>query len=336
MKSLQEREWFFSQEKEPFECTNYDPRYNVYRLKTTRQLICDIEIDAAIGCDPIIIGAVADLHLNVCNNEDRRDEELAYTEQCRMWQANAKAIVPAVKALDAADFCDAAVILGDIMDYLSRGAMELVKLHINKKHPDFMMALGGHDITKQMQTGRPDKLPVEEREEMVKPVWNHDINYYSRTVKDKVLCVVLNNSRSKYLECQIEKLRADIEAARKEGKIIIIFQHEPISTNDPENARVPANIANGGAATEANFCGAGVIGPDAQFDEATEAVYNLIVGNADVIKAVVAGHWHSQFSSEIKASYVKDGTVVDARIPEYAISGNPYHEAGLLARLIIK
>ena len=336
MKSLKEREWFFSQGTEPFACTNEDCRYNVYRLKTTRQVICDVDIDAGFGGEPIIIGAVADLHLNVCNNEDRLDEELAYTEQCRKWQANARSVVPAVAALEAADFCDAAVIVGDILDYLSLGAMELVKRHINKKHPDFMMALGGHDITKQMQTGIPDKTPLSEREDMVRQVWNHDMDYYSRTVCDKVVCVVLNNGKSKYLECQIDKLKADIETARAEGKIIIIFQHEPISTNDPESAIVPANIANGGAATVANFCGSTVIGLGENFDEVTHTVYRLITENADVIKAVVAGHWHSQFSSEIKASYIKDGEVIEARIPEFAISGNPYHEAGCLARFIIK
>ena len=336
MRSLNEREWFFSQEKEPFECTNHFDCYDIYRLKTTRQVICDINLDLGLGCEPIIIGAIADLHFNLCNTEDRADEELSYTEVCRLWQANGKSVVPAVKALDAADFCDAAVILGDILDYLSNGALNLVRTHINKKHPDFMMALGGHDTTKQMQTGRPDLLPYEDRLEMVKSVWNNDVHYYSRTVKDRVVCVVLDNSTSKYLPSQVDKLRADIEAARADGKVIIIFQHEPIVDGHYTHVQTPANIANSGALKDVDFCHCNIVGGENNRDEATAAVYELITENADVVRAVVTGHWHSQFFSEIKASYKKDGEVIEASIPEFVISGNPYHEAGYLARLIIK
>lgn len=336
MKTLNEREWFFSQERETFNCTNPDSNYDVYRLKSTRQVICDVNIDAGLGCEPIIIGAVADLHFNLCNSADRADEELSYTEQCRLWQANGKSVVPAAKALEAADFLDAAVICGDILDYLSSGAMDLVRMHITKKYPEIMMALGGHDLTKQMQTKRPDLLSLDERSDIVSRVWPHDLHYYSRTVKDRVVCVVLDNSMSTYLECQIDKLRADIEAARAEGKIIIVFQHEPIVTRDPENSFVLANIANSGAIAEVDFCNPGIVGGANRTNEATEAVYSLITENADVVRAVVAGHWHSQFSSKIKASYKKDGDVVPTYIPEYVISGNPYHEAGFLARFIIR
>ncbi len=337
MKSLQEREWFFSQPKEEFKCTNPDPHYDVYRLKTTRQLICDVSVDAGLGCEPITIGAVADLHFNFCNMEDRADEELAYTEQCRHWLEHQKSVVAATKALEAADFCDACVVVGDTLDYLSRGAIHLTKTHLIKKYPDIMIALGGHDYTKQMQTGKPDMLPLEARLDMLREFWPHDIHYYSRTVKDKVLAVVMDNSQSKYLPGQLEQLRADIEGARAEGKVVIIFQHEPLTTKKTEYKVLPANIANGGAYSEINFERDYKVVGDERFSDAyTLEVYDLIVRNADVVKALVCGHWHSQFYSEVTASYTDNGKTVNTVIPQYIISGNPYHEAGCVTRITIK
>ena len=337
MKTLKEREWFFSQEKEEFAATNPNPVYDIYRLKTTRQVICDVRIDSGLSLEnEIIIGAVADLHFNFCNMNDRKDEELAYTEQCREWLKEQKSVPAAIKALEAADFCDAAVVLGDTLDYMSEGAAELTKKHIIKKYPEIMMALGGHDILKQMQTKLPEKLPLEEREAYVDAFWPHDVHYYSRVINDKVVVVVLDNSKSCYLECQIEKLRFDIDEARKNGRIIIVAQHEPLAANTMETGAVPAVIINGGALKEVNFQTPDIVGASQNNSGATGEVAKLITGNADVIKAVIAGHWHSQFYGEINASYEKDGKKVETVIPEFVISGNPYHEAGFLARIIVK
>ena len=170
MKSIKEREWFFSQDREELVSTppgliyNPDPHYDMYRLKTTRQLIGDINLDFGLGLErPFMIGAVADMHFNVCNQKDRLDEELAYTEQCRIWPENLKWAIPAAKALEACDFCDATVVLGDTLDFLSSGALNYTKENLFDKYPDAMVALGGHDHTKQMQTGKTDILPLEER-----------------------------------------------------------------------------------------------------------------------------------------------------------------------------
>ncbi|MBR2650722.1 MAG: metallophosphoesterase [Clostridia bacterium] len=337
MKSLKEREWFFSQEKEEFPCTNPDTHYDVYRLKSTRQVICDIEVISGLPGEPVTIGVTADLHFNFCNMEDRADEELAYTEQCRHWLENQKSVVAAVKALEAADYCDAAVVVGDTLDYLSRGAISLTKTHLIKKYPDIMMALGGHDYTKQMQTKRPDLLPLSERLDMLRAFWPHDIHYYSRDIKERVIAVILDNSQSKYLPGQAELLTADIERARREGKVIVIFQHEPITPRNPEYAKISANIVNGGAISTVDFgAAADVVGDIRTSNADTLAVYELITSNADVVKAIVCGHWHSQFYTDVTASY-KDGEKnVQTVIPQYIISGNPYHEAGFVARITVK
>ena len=343
MKSIKEREWFFSQEKEEFVSSgkmiyNPDPHYDMYRLKTTRQVIADIKLDLGLGFDtPYIIGAVADMHFNVCNQEDREDEELVYTEKCRKWPENLKWVIPSAKSLEACDFCDATVVLGDTLDYLSGGSLNYTKANLFKKYPDAMVALGGHDYTKQMQTKRPDMLPLEERLDILKKVWPHDIHYYSRVLADKIIAVVIDNSQSKYLFEEVEKLEADIARAKAEGKIILIFQHEPIISNNPNETCVRAVIENSGALPSVNIGGdQTIVGGTLKCEDATKVIYDMITKNADVVKGVFAGHWHSQFYSEILASYEKDDETVQTVIPQYVISGTPYHESGMIARIVIK
>ena len=79
-----------------------------------------------------------------------------------------------------------------------------------------------------------------------------------------------------------------------------------------------------------------IIGGAERCDATTMKIYDLITENADVVKAIFTGHWHSQFYSEVCASYEKNGEKVPAFIPQYVISGNPYHEAGMMARIILK
>ena len=338
MKSIKEREWFFSQEKIPFKCTNPDPHYDVYKLKTTGQIISDVVIDSGLGLkEPFVIGLCADLHFNLCNNADREDEELSYTEKCRYWPEKLKWFAPTVKALEACDFCDATIILGDVLDYMTSGAADIVKAEILKKYPDVMMVLGGHDYTKQMQTKLKDKLPLEERLEFLKSFWPNDIHYDARPLGEKIVAILIDNSQSKYLPCQVEKLEADIKRAREEGKILLIFQHEPIITNNPEQTCVKAVIANSGAIDSvAMGTNQTIVGGRERTDEATDKVYNLITKNADVVKGIFAGHWHSQFFAETEASFERDGEIIKTTIPQYVISGNPYYPSGIVNRVTVK
>ena len=131
-----------------------------------------------------------------------------------------------------------------------------------------------------------------------------------------------------------ESLRS--KKAKKEGKIIFIFQHEPIISNNPKEVGVNAVIENGGAIKVVDIgTNQTIVGGKLKTDENTDKVYGLITKNADIVKAVFAGHWHSQFYSEIVASYEKDGSIIETYIPQYVISGNPYHKDGFAARVIV-
>ena len=186
-----------------------------------------------------------------------------------------------------------------------------------------------------MQTKLPNKLSLEERVALVEAAWPHDMHYVSRDVGDKAIAVAIDNGQQRYLECQVERLEADIKRAREEGRVLIIFQHEPINSGNPDDVTVPAVIFAGGAYKEINFKDGSPIGDFETCDAATRKIYRLICDNADVVKAVVAGHWHSQFYGEIIASYERDGERVPAVIPQYVIYGNPYFRDGYTARIII-
>ena len=125
--------------------------------------------------------------------------------------------------------------------------------------------------------------------------------------------------------------------AREEGKIVLIFQHEPIISKNPKETEVRAVIENKGShKTKKIGIDPIIIGGADRCDETTAKVYDLITKNADVVKVIFTGHWHSQFYSEVVASYEKNGEEISTYIPQYTISGNPYHEAGMFAKIILK
>ena len=121
------------------------------------------------------------------------------------------------------------------MDYLSYGALELVQEYIWNRDSSVLIALGGHDQLKQMQTGIKDKTPLEERRELLRRHWKP------------------------------------------------IFQHEPISTGNPEDAQKECLREYDGK--YGNFYDK-CIGKDERDDEVTKNMYHMIIENADIIKGI--------------------------------------------------
>lgn len=227
-----------------------------------------------------------------------------------------------------------ALIKGDTLDYLSCGAMELMQKYIFDADPQVLCCLGGHELTKQMETGRPDQLPLEERLAILQKFWRHDIHYAAKLIKNKVLAVAIDNSQSHYLDCQIGRLKKDIETAKEKGYIILLFQHEPISTQNPEDQTCRAIWAQ--YKTEYNFYDGAIVGGDFA-NAADRKVYQLITENADVVKGIFCGHLHSVFYNEIQASYTDAQGSHKAVIPQYTLTSNAYEDyAGLLMRIIIQ
>ena len=183
-----------------------------------------------------------------------------------------------------------------------------------------------------MQTGKPDRTPLSERLAYLRKNWRHDIHYHSEVIGDKVLAVVLDNSQSKYLPGQAEKLRADIERARAEKLVLLIFEHEPISTGKPEDAEIKA-IKRYDPESVNLWSGASVGSVSRSADAATREVYDLITHNSDVIGGIFCGHEHSAFYSEVRA-FTPGGERRD--IPQVILEGSPYDDqAGHILRITI-
>ena len=204
------REWFYAQPRLSVpKCAEHD-KVKMYRLGYTGQYIVEIEIDSALGGETVEINQITDIHFNYVAISDETDREVMKTREFRKWNGEGESVKSAIKAMDVAQYSDQTVITGDTLDYISRGNARLTKKHIIARDPDVMMTLGGHELTRHVQTGLTDETTLEERYGFIKEFWPHDMFYYSKTVKDKVIAVALDNSLGCFWESQYEPLKADI------------------------------------------------------------------------------------------------------------------------------
>ncbi len=308
-----------------------DPKGCIYIDNETGVRFREHIIDTGSGKEPVRICQITDIHFNKLTDEDRKNPELAYTEQCRVWLKDGGSIPSCDKAIMFSRYADATVITGDVLDFLSQGAIELMHKHIWDVDSNIIITQGNHEYRYQMQTKRPELTPISERLAILEKNWLHDIYYYSRLVGGRVLIVALDNGRDTYSDMQAKRLAADIAAAREMGYVILIFQHEAISTGKEEDTVVKAIMDYYGEFF--NFYE--TIGHGAE--GATAQVYKLITENADVIKGVYVGHLHSAFYTEIKASYInKNGEKVDTVIPQICLEGNFYDNAGHVMKIEVR
>lgn len=285
------------------------------------------------GTAPIKILHFTDVHLNCTNAEDEKNEEIMYTKKFRHWNENAASVKVLVKAMDYAENFDKTVITGDVLDFMSYGAMELMDKYIWERDPNITVTLGNHEYVRQMETDRQDATPLESRLEILKKFWRHDMFYTSEVLGDKVMIINLDNSLARYWDFQAEKLKKDIERAKREKLIILIFQHEAISTGKPEDACVKALITCDGA--QDDFYN--IAGSPKNTDSATAAVYELITKNADVVKGLFCGHYHSGYYTEVKAEFSDENGTHDAVIPQYIEEGLVYNDyAGHVMEITVK
>ncbi|MBQ8526161.1 MAG: metallophosphoesterase [Clostridia bacterium] len=296
----------------------------------------DVVVEAGIGGE-IYIGHVSDLHYNYCNQQDLDEANpvVLSTLENRKWLANGESVPKARRCMEFLDDVDQIVINGDTLDYLSYGCMELMQKEIWDKYPDVIATLGGHEVVRRMQGVVPDETTRESRLEILEKFWKHDIYYISRVVKDKVLIIGLFNDLACYSAYQEEKLRSDLELAREKGYAVLIFQHEPICTKNPihKNITVDDIITVGDTSGfPRDFCDGDKLAGSSTSDEQTKAVYSLISGSADVVKAVFAGHYHDDMYLEILGS-TPDGR--EAYIPQYVHTATAYDE-GHLMRITVK
>lgn len=290
-----------------------------------------------LGLDKeIVIGHISDLHFNYCNEQDftENDPVLMSTYKNRIHFANGETAFLADKCFDFFKDADQVIINGDTLDYLSYGNMELMQKEIWDKHPDALATLGGHEFARNMQGEIPDTTPWEEKVQKLQDFWPHDIFYFSKVIKEKIMIIGLLNDWSKFYEGQKEKLEKDIALARKNGYKILLFAHEPIASHIEKykNFTVDDLMLKGYTASlpiDFRNCFAGKNGSD----PLTQEVYSVIVNNADVIKGFFAGHLHNDLYLEIAAQN-PDGS--DTVIPQYVNYCACGDLAGHVMRITVK
>ena len=324
MISSKEKADYFSQPKTDIAGSASEPNMHIFQLGENGIMFRYAEFDTGRGGEPIEILHSTDFHLNCLNARDCIEQLpcIKSTREFRLGFRDGSTVPNTMRTMEISKFFDQTVITGDTLDYITWGTFDLMDELVWNKNKDVLVALGGHDITRVMQGKVPDDTTLESRYEILKKFWRHDVYYASRVLGDKVRVVVLNNGQSRYFDFQAKKLEADILDARKHGHIILIFQHEQICTHNPKETEAgPIRINDGSGSRD--FCSRFIGSADS--DEETMMTYRLIAENADVIKGVFCGHWHSDFYTEIAASYINEnGEKTETFIPQYVLTGNMY------------
>ena len=293
----------------------------------------DVYIHAGIG-EEVTIGHTSDLHFNYCNQQDLDEANpvIMSTLEKRLWQANCKSVPNAQRCLAFLNELDQLVINGDTLDYLSHGTMEVMQREVWDKYPNVIATLGGHECVRRMQGLVEDPTTLESRMEILKAFWKHDVYYVSKVLKEKVMVVALFNDLSRFTWDQVEKFKADLQRAKENGHVMVVFAHEPIATHNPADRNIEREdvvLVGDKSVYPLNLCDGLMDDGSLRFlgcihsDEPTMALYHLMVNNADIVKAYFAGHEHTHLYCEIIAKN-SDGS--DAIIPQYLNTANAYQE----------
>ncbi len=315
-----EKRAYFAQKTIDVEGNASDPNHHLYQLADSGLMVRRAHIKAKKPGEPVEILQITDMHLNELNERDLAENlpAIVSTREYRMWCRDRASLPSAENAMAVSPFFDLTVVTGDTLDYLTWGSLDLTVKTIWGVCPDALVTIGGHDVTRRMQGKVSDETTLESRLDILASAWKHDLFYTARTLCGRVTAIQLDNGGRGYTPDMAEKLARDLDDARVRGRVVLIFQHEPISTRNPAEHDVTPIHVNDGSGTR-NFCDA-FLGGAARPD--SSGVYDLILHSADVIGGVFCGHWHSDFYTEIIAE--------NGVIPQYVLTGNAYGKGHVL------
>ena len=303
---------------------------NIWKETTLQDgvLARDITIKSNKHGKPLKIVHMTDMHLNFCNGQDfeENDPVLMSTYENREWLKNGASLKNAVRCLEHAKNADKIVITGDILDYLSYGCTELAKKHIFEPYGNIIASLGNHETARKVQGKFPEIMPQEEKEKRLRDIWPNDIRYSSTVLDERVMLIQMDNSSKgcKFFDEQIEPFKKDLQKARENGYIALLFFHINLATQNEEDKDTKAiNIGDKAYATM-SFDTYGI---SKKNGSASTEICNIIKTSADVIKGCFCGHMHSDFYTEIVAN---DNNGTKTRIPQYVLIGTPYGDGHIL------
>ena len=307
---------------------------NRVSYKTLPSLIVrrDLTIKAGIG-ETVVISQLTDVHLSYYNEEDLKDPVLKEAYELFDWRKDNANLENFQRTLSAAaKDSDLIVVTGDLYNYYSQGNMETLKEHLFDKYSNAIATLGNHDVDRQPDNCTlEDPVSYDELRATIAAGWGNDITYVSQIIKDKVMVIALDNGSSHFFAEQVPLLTADLQNARENGYVVLIFYHIPLLTGDPDdnNMKCDSKYGNSGWSfgTEVghNMIGKYSIGADKE-------IYDLITNNGDIIYGAFCGHVHGDYYTEIRA---KTAAGEDVRIPQYAIQGVAFDQGHFL-RIVIE
>ena len=277
--------------------------------------------------EPVNVMQITDLHFNKLNERDIEENlpSVVSSYQNRPSFQDEGTLPGAKKSLALHKYFDAVVVTGDVIDYLTWGSLDMVKEHILDVIPNVMFSMGNHETTRVMQGTVSDDSSLESRLNIIKEYWPNDIDYSSQIINDRVMLIQMNNGNNNYSNIPLEKFENDINKAKQEQLVILIFQHIPIYNGIPE-AKITSALRYGKDPTYFNRG----IGAN-NSDDVTNKVYNLITTNADVIKGIFCGHLHTDYYTEILATYQNGSETINTTIPQHVLAINSSQNGNIMA-----
>lgn len=325
---------------------------NSLRLRT-------ITINTGLGIEKESIGWLSDVHFNYINERDVEEQVVnalsAY--RGRTWLRDGGSINSIIPAIKYTNTFEKTVVTGDMVDYLSWGSLSITNNLIARKsvNNSILMATGNHEFAESCQPdikGLPELLTVEQKYERLQAVWSNDATYHEEILytdggKANAMLVVLDNGRNStiYYPGSAEKLQASVDKAKELGIPVLLFQHVPMLTMNPEQ---PYAYVAGGYAMEygsaENYTEMYDLSSNGSFvnpnsnDEEIRNVCAIIRQNPDVIKGMFNGHFHESMYTEIAATDAEGNLLYDENkelvvIPQFTMSATAY---GYVSKIVIE
>jgi hypothetical protein len=307
------------------------PNRVTYKTTSSQVVRRDLTIKAGIG-ETVIISQLTDIHLSYYNEEDLKDPVLKEAYELFDWRKDNANLENFQRTLSAAaKDSDLIVVTGDLYNYYSQGNMETLKEHLFDKYSNAIATLGNHDVDRQPNDCTlEDPVSYDELRATIAAGWGNDITYVSQIIKDKVMVIALDNGSFHFLPEQVPLLTADLQRARENGYVVLLFYHLPLLTGDAADnktyadskysSKSPNFAAKLGSNPNSEFIGPHSTGTDKE-------IYDLITNNGDIIYGAFCGHIHGDFYTEIHA---KTAAGEEIMIPQYLIQSVAYDKGHYL------
>ncbi len=255
-------------------------------------------IDAGID-EPFYFIHAGDTHVSYIDERDYGDERLIETANARITYCPKDMRMLDDLSLKARELDALIVHTGDLIDFVSRKNLDIAKDFTSEN--DVFACAGNHEYHVYIWDDGDDYARRDSLRDKVKPSFTNDIDYSVR-VEHGVKFIAVDNSNHK-----IEKWQLDLfkEELAKDDMPVVLALHVPLYAPDifkfqmekldyPHPAwlmGVPEDVMK-----EYNYEEQWI--EEQKANEATEEFYDIIINSAQ-IKAIVTGHDHAHFVSQV-------------------------------------